>query len=138
MPPKQSAAKISAMAPKAHEIAKARSILSKLNPKEVKAKFQSMANFEKQNPDADLKNSRGELRQKYLLNYLVHQMRDADARKEMVTTNKFTVTSTTETKDFEWSTEQMDINLGVQHPLASSGEMIFLNNWHACPCSYNK
>ena len=112
MPPKQTQAKISQLKPTDSEVLAAKEELDKLNPKQKKAKFQSMTNYEKLHPDDELKQSRGGLRQQYLTHYLVHQLRDKAARSTITTSYTLDESSEKETKDFEWSAEQMDKKLG--------------------------
>ena len=134
MAPKQTVRKISEIKPTEVELNTAKEELQKLTPAQKKAKFASMMNYEKLYPDEQLKESRGSLRNQYLLLYLVHQLRDKVGRSTITTS--YTVDESKEkiTTDFEWSTEQMDRKLGdsaLMKPQKKCVGNISLNNlWH--------
>ena len=71
-----------------------------------------MMQYEKLYPDEGLKESRGSIRQQYLLHYLVHQLRDKATRSTITTTYTVDESKEKKTQDFEWSAEQMDKKLG--------------------------
>ena len=112
MAPKQTVRKISEIKPTEVELNTAKEELQKLSPAQKKAKFASMMNYEKLYPDEKLKESRGSLRNQYLLHYLVHQLRDKAARSTITTTYTVDESKEKKTQDFEWSAEQMDKKLG--------------------------
>ena len=134
MPPKQTVCKISDIKPTEAEVNTAKEELEKLSPKQKKAKFASVMQYEKLYPDEKLKESRGSLRNQYLLHYLVHQLRHKVARSTITTS--YTVDEAKEkiTTDFEWSTEQMDRKLGdsaLMKPQKKCVGNISLNKlWH--------
>ena len=113
MPPKTTAARISQLRPTETEMIAAKAEFEKMSGKQRKAKFQSMMNFEKLYPDDDVRKSRGQVRSDYLLNFLVHQIRDKAARNTISTTVSVEHTKSKNSTNYEWSSEQMDLKLGT-------------------------
>jgi hypothetical protein len=71
-----------------------------------------MVHWLEQNPDDDVKASRGDQRQQYLIAYLVHQMRNKGAQKVVQNERVLAQNTVKNTDTYWWSKEQMDLQVG--------------------------
>ena len=67
----------------------------------------------KKNPDAAAADARGEARQNFLLSFLAMQMRIKNGESVVTHSHRLEETNEKKTDTFEWSSEQMDINMGA-------------------------
>ena len=85
MPNKLPALRLTSLKPTDQEIADAKAILDKASEKDRKSRMSSMVSFLKANPDPQATSSRGEVRQEFLMKFMVHQLRSKDAAKRITT-----------------------------------------------------
>ncbi len=116
--------------PNADEIAEAKRILAGISTKDKKAKMSAMVSWLKSHPDEVVKNSRGAEREQYLAAFVAHQLRARTTVKKLITTETKDVVKGSHTDFYEWSSEQMDQNLGEKKGLSwrESGLL------HVSPC----
>jgi hypothetical protein len=100
--------------PSAEEMAGALAILAKAKPQETRSKMASMVQWLKAQPDKDVMESRGEVRQEYLAKFMVHQMRSKGGAKKVVTTHNVEIKDKSGTKWVWMSRETMDVKLGAK------------------------
>ena len=98
--------------PSAEELAAAKKILSAANEKEKRAKMASMSAFLSKNPDPNISESRGEARQRWLLQFLILQMRAKGGQKKH-SSRQEGINEKKKVRDhFWWSREKMVMMLG--------------------------
>lgn len=85
MPSKLPKVNLGDVEPTKEEIEKAQALLKAADEKSKRSKMASMTHFVRESKDTDALNSRGDHRQKYLLKFLVHQLRAKNAESKTAT-----------------------------------------------------
>ena len=103
----------SGVAPTEVELQKAKKVLAKLTPSQVKSKYQSMQHHLKLNPDAEAEGAKGEKRKEFLHTFLAMQLRVKAGESFVKNSHSVAEINEKKTDTYEWSAEQMDTNLGA-------------------------
>ena len=134
MPLKHTPTNLSGITPTTAELAAAKKLLADADDKKRRSTNGCLSNFLKANPDAKIEGTRGPERDYYLQLFLVHQMRQKEARKEVVNNRSVSSEKESHTEYHEWSEEKMNSEMGAAKAegLRKSGKLNFQ------PCSITK
>jgi hypothetical protein len=122
---------LSALDGTTEELAAATKFLASLGKEAKRSKMASMTHFVKQNADEFAKTARGPVRELMLKKFMIHQMRSKEAEQKVISSHKISSVKSEVTKDHEWSSEQMDKELGSirGETLRESKRLVS----HSCP-----
>ena len=112
MASKKCASKLSALMPTDDELKKARDTLKALDKASLRSRMASMVHFVKQNSDDEILTSRGDKRKGFLELFLVHQLRDKQAKSLKVSSHELTNLDTVGVDHQWWSKYKMDMEMG--------------------------
>ena len=113
MAPKLAKASLANIDPTPEELKQAKEDLAKSDAKKKASVNSSLKNFSKANPDVKISESRGKAREEWMLNFLVHQIRQKETKTSIETSQAKENTKELINDLHWWSRERMDKELGA-------------------------
>ena len=108
---KQEPQNLKQIKPSKEEVEEARKILEGMNSKQKRARMGSMASWAKSRGDVEAQSSRGEVRQTYLHDFMVHQLRQKDHLKTEVNSREISHKQKEKDLVFWWSKAMIGLTL---------------------------